>query len=317
MSQVRNPFVRAAAEEFLRTKAAREKKTQAAYFCVLVGSEQGTKPALGVALSAFFQNRRFKSVSHDEVAQWFAQRVSGGAQDTKARISRNSRAFFRWARERGYTDLNLDSAIDPFKAGGPRVDWLDWSQIHRLLPAIPEERYRFAAAWLFYTGCRVGEACRARHRDVRQNGELYQWTIRETKTHDQRLVWLPDELATRLEIVRGLVRPKPDWPLLWDCAGRGFSRQESYVDPITPHTINAALERARDAVGIPIAVTAHVAKHSYCSNWIQQFGASELAMEKLSRQVGTSVTNLRKTYVHVSLNDADWEAIRGFGARFA
>jgi hypothetical protein len=37
-------------------------------------------------------------------------------------------------------------------------------------------------------------------------------------------------------------------------------------------------------------------------------------MEKLSRQVGTSVGNLRKTYVHYDLKDSDWEQIQTFGA---
>jgi hypothetical protein len=35
-------------------------------------------------------------------------------------------------------------------------------------------------------------------------------------------------------------------------------------------------------------------------------GEGELAMEKLSRQVGTSVAVLRKTYVHIDIDDKDW-----------
>jgi hypothetical protein len=38
-------------------------------------------------------------------------------------------------------------------------------------------------------------------------------------------------------------------------------------------------------------------------------------MEKLSRQVGTSVQVLRGTYVYLSFSDSDWMAIRGFGSR--
>ncbi len=37
-------------------------------------------------------------------------------------------------------------------------------------------------------------------------------------------------------------------------------------------------------------------------------------MEKLSRQVGTSVEVLRKTYVHIQSSDADWAAVRSFGS---
>ena len=38
-------------------------------------------------------------------------------------------------------------------------------------------------------------------------------------------------------------------------------------------------------------------------------------MEKLSRQLGTSVAKLRATYVHVRYDDADWAHICTFGSR--
>ena len=83
--------------------------------------------------------------------------------------------------------------------------------------------------------------------------------------------------------------------------------------PLSPRTINGALERARASVGLQVPVTAHVAKHSYVSNWIRDYGSDELTMQKLSRQVGTSVEVLRQTYVHVDLTTADWDHIRAMG----
>ena len=40
-------------------------------------------------------------------------------------------------------------------------------------------------------------------------------------------------------------------------------------------------------------------------------------MHKLARQVGTSVSVLRKTYVHLDLRDSDWAHIKDFGAASA
>jgi hypothetical protein len=37
-------------------------------------------------------------------------------------------------------------------------------------------------------------------------------------------------------------------------------------------------------------------------------------MEKLSRQVGTSVAVLRSTYVHITLSAADWQHLKTMGA---
>ena len=67
-------------------------------------------------------------------------------------------------------------------------------------------------------------------------------------------------------------------------------------------------------ISLPVKVTAHVAKHSYCTNWISEHGKDEHSMEKLSRQVGTSVAVLRKTYVHQAFDASDWSDIRSFGS---
>lgn len=173
-----------------------------------------------------------------------------------------------------------------------------------------------AAAWLFYTGCRVSEAVRAQQEDVRFREELsmWEWVIPHSKTHTPRTVRLPDGLVPYITQARKVHSPRPNWPLLWDCSGRGFAREEDTSARISEKTINSALERARDKVGLQVHVTAHVAKHSYCTNWIRHAQTSEFAMQKLSRQVGTSVEVLRATYVHLDLTEADWHDLRSFGA---
>lgn len=316
MGKHSSPYVLDTVEEFLRTKAARSAKTQSSYSAILLGSERGTKPTLGIPLASYFHNRRFNTLVEDEAAVWFAQRVKNGAQPTKHRISKGARAFFRFAQERGYTKVDLAGVIDAYAPGGPRVDWLEWDDIHSLLQAIPTYRYRMAVAWLFFTGCRVGEACAARQSDVhfRKETGLYEWKIDETKTNVPRAVWLPDYLAQFVETSRKESKPAPDWPVLWDCEGRGFARVEDPAAPISPRMINSELERARDSIGLTTRVTAHVAKHSYCTNWIRDQGSDEYAMEKLSRQVGTSVGVLRKTYVHISLSSADWAHLKAMGS---
>ena len=310
-----SPFVVDVVTEYLRTKQAREPSTYAAYRGLLAGSERGTKKPLGLPLAPYFQNRRFHTVTYDDVVQWFAQRVNGAAQDTKHRMSKGTRSFLRFAQQRGYTTLDLASAIDLFPAGEPRRDWLEWPEVHRLIATISEFRLRFAVSWLFYSGCRVGEAIAANQSDVRYMRDigLYSWAIPKTKTHTARHVWLPERLSPLIEESRQVNNPRPEWPILWDCDGQGFGRTESPASRISPRTINGALDRARDAAGLRIKVTAHVARHTYATNWIKQEGSSEHSMEKLSRQLGTSVAKLRAAYVHVRYEDADWAHIRSFG----
>ena len=161
--------------------------------------------------------------------------------------------------------------------------------------------------------CRRGDQRPAARRQTDRERGLYQWSIPDTKTHLPRNVWLPDSLAHYIEQSRATNSPRADWPILWDCEGRGFSRVENPAASITAKTINAALDRAAARVGILVKVTAHTAKHTYCTNWITEKGDTENSMERLSRQVGTSVAVLRKTYVHVQFTDADWEHIRTLG----
>ena len=88
MSRKTSPFVVDVVEEFLRTKSAREPKTMAKYSGILRRSLTGTKRPLGKPFAIYFANRRINTLAASEVSDWFAQRVQGGAQDTKHGVSK-------------------------------------------------------------------------------------------------------------------------------------------------------------------------------------------------------------------------------------
>lgn len=316
-SRKTSPYVAEAVEEFLRTKSLREEKTRTSYSSLLLGSEKGTKPSLGTPFAPYFHGRRMHHLSHDDVSTWFAQRVQNGAQDTKHRMSKASRNFLRFCQQRGHTKLDLASAIDPYRPSRGRTDALSWDETFALLDAISEYRHKMAATWLFLTGCRVGEAVHARQMDIRRTttADIYQWSIPHSKTDQARSVRLPDRLAQYIDESRARNEPRPTWPILWDCDGRGFGRHEDPASPVSAKTINAVLERAADRAGILIPVTAHTARHTYCTLWITEQGDTEGSIDRLSHQVGTDATTLRRTYVHVHYTEADWQHVRTFGSR--
>jgi integrase len=145
---------------------------------------------------------------------------------------------------------------------------------------------------------------------------MHVWTIPgNTKTHQARTVFVPKRLGDLLEQSRRLNKPQPGWPVLWDCVGRGFGRIENPAAPISERTINNALKRAADQIGLTTPLSAHVCKHTFCTNYVREKGHDELALEKLSRLVGTSVAVLRDTYVHLDLSPDDWATLRDFGSR--
>jgi len=312
----RSPYVIDAVEQFLGLKEQRRPKTYAAFSTLLKGSDRGTKPALGVAFASYFQGRRMSSLTADEVSAWFAQRSRNAADATKHRFSKNAREFIRFAIRRGYCETALEDAVLRHDPGSGRVVWLEWSEVHRLLASIPEFRLRMAVAWIFFTGCRVAEAVSAVQHEVefKNEGRLYFWTIPVTKTKHPRGVWLTEALNPYLEQSRLENKPRATWPVLWDCEGRGYARVESPAAPISPRMINIAIERACQEAGILKHVTAHVARHTYCTNWLNSVGDGERDLHKLSRQVGCSVDRLRKTYIHFADDDQAFEAIRNLGS---
>ena len=90
---------------------------------------------------------------------------------------------------------------------------------------------------------------------------------------------------------------------------------ENPATPISERTINNALKQAAAAIRLTTPLTAHVCKHTYCTNYVRQQGHDEFALEKLSRLVGTSVAVLRDTCVHLDLSPDDWATLRNFGNR--
>lgn len=121
--------------------------------------------------------------------------------------------------------------------------------------------------------------------------------------------------STPLTEVGRSVKPRPDWPVLWDAHGRGYGRVVCPDAPITQKSLNSALERARASIGL--TPTNHVARHSFCTNWVHEQGRDDFSIERLARQVGTSPGVLRSTYVHFDLKPSDLAAIKSFGRRSA
>ena len=300
-----------AVEEFLRTKQAREPKTYAAYRGVLLGAKEAPSatrhpdgPVFPEPPGRPGQRRR----------RWMVRSASeGGAQDTKHRVSTNARRSCGSARAR------LHDGTWPAHRSVPRdvdggVAPLD--DVDQLLDAIPEFRLQIATAWLFYTGCRVGEAINAKQSDVRliRERELYEWTMPDQNPHAS------ERLATRRARPPPRAKPGREQPpgRLADPLGLRRAWLLPSRKPCRFHHRHDHQRGPRPSgirVGLQVQVTAHPAKHTLLHQLDHRKRRRRNQHGTLSRQVGTSITVLRKTYVHVQFSDADWEHIRELGSR--
>jgi len=313
-----NPHLKDAIDEFLSTKLALSRNTHAAYFSLLKGSTRGTKVSLGTPVGAYFHGRRVRSITETQMLVCFNQRVEGGRQDTKHRMSKGLREFCTFLHDRGYTDTNIGAPIPKIPAGGARKDWYELKTAKRIADKAESFNLYFAILWLFLTGCRVSEAISAQQSDVKRLDDgTYLWIIPDSKTHMPREVTLPDFLGAALERSRAQNNPKPDWPVLWGYVGRGFGRRETVTAYLTAPTIRGVMARAGRAAGIYTKVTPHTAKHSYCTNRLRLHVSDEPSLAQLSVQVGTSIAQLRRAYLHHTFDEVDRGRIRSIGQDLA
>ncbi len=108
------------------------------------------------------------------------------------------RPVLKWGAKRGLIAPGTGDALDqPEGALAVRQRQLTRDEMAAILPTLDQAgSYGRVLRWLFWTGCRLNEACSARWRDLDLNTGL--WTILQTKQGREHVVPLPGPALTML-----------------------------------------------------------------------------------------------------------------------
>lgn len=219
------------------------------------------------------------------VESWLHDQATGGTRASKDSANRNLRAL-KAALNRAYKsgDVASDQAwrsVEPFsRTTARRPDaFLDKSQIAKLIEHADDDLSRLIRAAL-HTGARPGELAKMTAGDFDKRRGLLHFDGK-TGARD-----VPISNVARVffsEIARDKL---PSAPML-TCAGRGWTK-ESWCD---------AFAAARDAAGLPAAVTMYSLRHTAISMML----AGGLGLLDAGKVTGTSVEMIGRHYGHLAL----------------
>jgi integrase len=206
IKEKRDAVVTAAAEAEAKAKDAK------AEVATLRSLLDGYAAAVGASRRSWAEaRRRIESVFAAHLDMRSASLTPAGLQLTvDAHPSRSSagaavrylRPVLKWGAKRGLAERGMGEALDmPEGALGVRTRVLSRPEIAAILGALNKAgAYGRALRWLFWTGCRLNEACGARWRDVGMDAAT--WTIPQTKQGKPLVVPLP---PAALAMVRAML----------------------------------------------------------------------------------------------------------------
>ncbi len=154
-------------------------------------------------LDRFFANTSVASITTDAIRRFIATRQAEGAQpSTINRSLALLRRMLNLARIEGR--IQTVPHFPFLKENPPRKGFVTHEQFARLLAALPEQ-LKPLILFLYWTGCRVGEARKITWEQIDLDKRQIVMYGEQTKSGQPRIIPLPDELIEILQAV-----PEPD-----------------------------------------------------------------------------------------------------------
>jgi len=178
---------------------------------------------------------------------------------------------------------------------------LSRSEVHGLLRALTEPRFRTVLSLMYHCGLRVGEAVRLEVRDVHGRQAPPRLHIRNGKGGKDRFVPLAPAMVAELRSWWATHRNRT---FLFPSPGRGWAdRTLSLSQSMTRSTaamsvssVQMAYRLARAASGVNSASTTHSLRHSYATHLLEE-GVSLL---QISKYLGHESIETTVIYTHLT-----------------
>jgi integrase/recombinase XerD len=184
-------------------------------------------------------------------------------------------------------------------------------EVHRVLDAVREVRFRTCLRLMYHCGLRVGEAVRLEIRDLQNtHTEQPRLHVRNGKGGKDRYVPLAPVMVEEL---REWWKVHQNRPWLFPSPGRGWAERahslseamQRATEPMSTSAVQMAFKLARAQSGINPAATCHTLRHSYATHLLEE-GVSLL---QISRYLGHESLDTTVVYTHLTaLSEARTQA---------
>jgi integrase/recombinase XerD len=178
---------------------------------------------------------------------------------------------------------------------------LSQGEVHSLLAAVIEPRFRTVLRLMYYCGLRVGEAVSIEVRDVHGRENPPRLHIRNGKGGKDRFVPITPQMVAEL---RQWWRTHAHRTFLFPSPGRGWadrtlSLSQSMNQSTAPMSVSAvqlAYRLARAASGVNPASTTHSLRHSYATHLLEQ----GISLLQISKYLGHESIQTTVIYTHLT-----------------
>lgn len=190
---------------------------------------------------------------------------------------------FNWARKQGIIPANPIEHLEK-PVPNQRVSIPEPETVALLRSEIQDEPFRDLLAVIYYTGCRLGEACNVTASQVdvqRSMWVLPSKTGRKTKK-PRVVVLVPEALA----ICKRRIREHKTGPIFRNLKGT----------PWTRHAVAWRIKRIRDRLGLSADMTTHALRHLFATDALDK----DIPIATVSELLGHSDTTMvSRVYSHL------------------
>jgi len=231
---------------------------------------------------AQFLGRAPDTATADDVRQFQADQIAGGAQPPKMNSQASALRFF-FTITLGRSDLANQLARTHYPRKLPRV--LSPEDVGRLLEAAPGPglKYKAALSIAYGAGLRGGEVVMLRVSDIDSKRMLIR--VEMGKGRKDRHAMLSPQL---LELLRA-------WWLQCRSKGWLFPGRDPLL-PLTMRQLNRACHMAADAAGVGTWVTPHTLRHSFATHLLE----SHTDVRVIQVLLGHAKLDTTARYAHVA-----------------
>ena len=187
---------------------------------------------------------------------------------------------------------------------------LSRSEVHSLLAALAEPRFRTCLRLMYHCGLRVGETVSIRLRDIHGRETPPRLHIRNGKGGKDRYVPIARAMVEEL---RRWWRTHQNPEFLFPSPGRGWadrtlSLSQSMArsaEPMSVGSVQMAYRLARAASGVNSASTTHSLRHSYATHLLEE----GVSLRQISQYLGHESLDTTVIYTHLtSMSEAKTQA---------
>lgn len=255
-------------------------------------------------ISEYFKNKNIQDITKKDIIlfKMYLDSFNYSYKYKKA-IYYALNEFFNFLVLFDYIDTNIVKLVGNFKNKEPikKFNYWTYEEFKIFVDHCDEQVYKSLYTFLYFTGCRLGEALALTFNDLKNNTIIINKTITKEYHNGKRLITTPKTRKSNREICIDdyLVEELYNLKQIYKCKHKEFN-DNFYIfggnKPLSPTTIERKKNKYCDLANIP-RIRIHDFRHSHATLLVQ----NNIPIVEVANRLGHSDISITlNTYTHIS-----------------